>query len=139
MLASEIVGYTIWGTVGDKKGYKRVIEFSSLFIILGLFLLLFVQSVWGLYIVFGLISFAHSGEYVADQNIAMEFGSEANRPTYIGMSKTLTGPVLLLAPLIGGGIVNIWGYQSMFATALIVSLIGLVIIKFFVKEPRLSL
>jgi len=138
MLASEIIGYGIWGTIGDTYGYKRVIEYSNLFLILGLFVLLFIQSVWGLYIVFGLISFAHSGEYVADQNIAMEFGSEANRPIYIGMSKTLTGPVLLFAPLIGGGLVEFWGYKSMFATALIVSMIGFVIIKFFVTEPRHS-
>jgi MFS family permease len=139
MLISEIVGYGIWGTIGDKDGYKRVIEFSNIFLMTGLLMLLLVQSVWGLLIVFGVISFAHAGEYIADQNIAMEFGSEAERPTYIGMSKTLTGPFLLLAPIIGGGLVKIWGYQGMFATALVISLISFVIIKFFVAEPRNSI
>lgn len=138
MLISEIVGYGIWGTIGDKHGYKRVIEFCNLFLIVGLFALLFIESIWGLYIVFGIISFAHSGEYIADQNIAMEFGKETDRPTYIGMSKTLTGPFLLIAPIIGGGLVKLWGYQSMFSTALIISIVAFVIIKFFVEEPRLS-
>jgi len=138
MLISEIVGYGIWGTIGDKHGYKRVIEFCNLFLIVGLFALLLIESIWGLYIVFGIISFAHSGEYIADQNIAMEFGKETDRPTYIGMSKTLTGPFLLIAPIIGGGLVKLWGYQSMFSTALIISIVAFVIIKFFVKEPRLS-
>ena len=32
MLVSEIVGYGIWGTVGDKMGYKRVIEYSNVFL-----------------------------------------------------------------------------------------------------------
>jgi MFS family permease len=136
MLISEILGYAIWGTIGDRDGYKRVIEVCNIFLISGLFALLFIESVWGVYIVFGLISFAHSGEYIADQNIAMEFGNEADRPTYIGMSKTLTGPFLLLAPIIGGGIVKLWGYQNMFLTALVISVFGLVIIKFFVEEPR---
>ena len=77
------------------------------------------------------------GEYIADQNIAMEFGTEVQRPIYIGMSKTLTGPFLLLAPIIGGGLVKLWGYQAMFLTALMISLISFLIIKFFVKEPRL--
>ena len=85
-----------------------------------------------------MISFAHSGEFIADQNIAMEFGKEIERPTYIGMSKTLTGPFLLMAPIIGGGLIKLWGYQSMFFTAMIFSTIAFVIIKFFVKEPRFS-
>jgi MFS family permease len=138
MLISEIVGYGIWGTIGDKHGYKRVIEFCNLFLIVGLFALLFIESIWGLYIVFGIISFAHSGEYIADQNIAMEFGKETDRPTYIGMSKTLTGPFLLIAPIIGGGLVKLWGYESMFLTALIISIVAFVVIRFFVEEPRLS-
>jgi len=138
MLIAEVVGFGIWGTIGDKDGYKRVIEVCNLFLIVGLLALLFVESIWGLYVVFGIISFAHSGEFIADQNIAMEFGKEADRPTYIGMSKTLIGPFLLAAPIIGGGIVKLWGYQSMFLTALIISMIAFVIIKFFVDEPRLS-
>jgi len=136
MLISEILGYAVWGTIGDKNGYKGVIEFCNIFLIVGLFALLFVNSVWGLLIVFAIISFAHSGEFIADQNIAMEFGKESERPTYIGMSKTLTGPFLLMAPIIGGGIVKLWGYQSMFFTAMVFSLIAFVIIKFFVDEPR---
>jgi len=138
MLVSEIVGFGVWGTIGDKDGYKRVIEYCNLFLIVGLFTLLWVKSVWGLYIVFGIISFAHSGEYIADQNIAMEFGNEAERPIYIGMSKTLTGPIFLIAPIIGGSLVKFWGYQSMFLTALIISTIAFFIIKFFVEEPRKS-
>jgi MFS family permease len=136
MLISEIVGYGIWGTIGDKDGYKRVIEICNLVLISGLGALLLVESIGGLYIVFGLMSFAHAGEYIADQNIAMEFGAESERPTYIGMSKTLTGPFLLAAPIIGGSIVKLWGYQNMFLTALIISTIGFIIIKFFVSDPR---
>lgn len=136
MLIAEIVGFGIWGTIGDKDGYKRVIEVCNLFLIVGLVALLFVDSIWGLYIVFGIISFAHSGEFIADQNIAMEFGKEADRPTYIGMSKTLIGPFLLVAPIIGGGIVKLWGYKSMFLTALILAVFAFGIIKFFVKDPR---
>jgi MFS family permease len=137
MLISEIVGYGVWGTIGDTHGYKRIIEYCSLGFVLGLLGLLFVKTVGGLYLVFGIISIAHSGEYIADQNIAMEFGSEADRPTYIGMSKTLTGPFLLIAPIIGGGLVELLGYPSMFLISSIISLIAFVIIKFFVVEPRL--
>ena len=138
MFASEIAGYGIWGFVGDKAGYKRIIENSNLLFIIGIVAILFVKSIWGLYIVFGIMSLAHSGEFIADQNIAMEFGPEADRPTYIGMSKTLTGPFLLLAPIIGGALVQLYGYQSMFIISSILSLIAFVVIKFLVVEPRPS-
>ena len=136
MLISEVAGYGIWGNLGDKEGYKRIIEFCSFISIIGLFSMLFVNSVWGLFIVFGILSFAHSGEIIADQNFAMEFGSEEDRPTYIGMSKTLTGPFFLIAPLIGGSLIQIWGYNSMFLAALILAIFAFTIIKFFVKDPR---
>jgi MFS family permease len=138
MLISEIVGYGIWGTLGDKDGYKRVIEICNSFSVIGLFCLLFVNSIWGLYIIFGILSFAHSGEYISDQNFAMEFGSEEERPTYIGLSKTLTGPFFLVAPILGGSIIQLWGYNSMFLTALILSLAAFIIIRFFVQDPRNS-
>ncbi|MGB2963911.1 MAG: MFS transporter [Anaerolineales bacterium] len=136
MFASEIVGSGIWGTLGDKAGYKRVIEFCNLISIIGLFSILFVGSVWGLFIVFGILSFAHSGEYISNQNFAMEFGSEKDRPTYIGMSGTLTGPFFLVAPIVGGSIIQLWGYKSMFLVALILATISFLIVKFLVKDPR---
>ncbi len=136
MLVSEIVGFGIWGNLGDRSGYKRVIEISNFILILGISSLLLVKTLWALYLVFALMSFAHSGEYIADQNFAMEFGSEKDRPTYIGMSKTLTGPFLLIAPIIGGSLVQFWGYNSMFLAALIVSVVAFLIIKFFVQDPR---
>ena len=137
MLISEIIGYGIWGTLGDRSGYKRVIETSNFILIIGISGLLWVDTLWALYLVFGLISFAHSGEMISDQNFAMEFGPEEDRPTYIGMSKTLTGPFFLLAPLIGGSLVQFLGYKSMFLTALILSIISFSIIKFLVKDPRI--
>ena len=139
MLSSEIIGFGIWGSLGDKRGYKRVIEISNLILILGIGSLLLVKTLWALYLVFAVMSFAHSGEYIADQNFAMEFGTEKNRPTYIGMSKTLTGPFFLLAPIIGGSLVQFWGYDSMFLAALILAIIAFLIIKFLVRDPRKNL
>jgi len=60
MLTSEIIGFGIWGNLGDRSGYKRVIETSQLILILGIGCLLLVNSLWALYLVFALMSFAHS-------------------------------------------------------------------------------
>jgi MFS family permease len=136
MFFSQIFGYSIWGFLGDRKGYKPVIESSNIVFIVGLFFLLTFHSLWWVYIAFGIISFAHSGEYIADQNIAMEFGKDADRPTYIGMSKTLTGPFLLAGPLVAGSLVKLFGYNFMFIVSIFFLMVAFVIIKFFVVEPR---
>jgi len=136
MLTSEIIGFGIWGSLGDRSGYKRVIEISNLILIAGIGSLLLVDTLWALYLVFAMMSIAHSGEYIADQNFAMEFGSEQDRPTYIGMSKTLTGPFFLLAPIIGGSLIQFRGYNSMFLAALILAVFAFAIIKYLVKDPR---
>jgi len=138
MLSAEVIGFGIWGYLGDEKGYKHVLEISNFSLILGLLVLIVTKSIEGLYLAFGIISFAHAGELIADQNIAMEFSTENDRPTYIGMSKTLTGPFLLIAPIIGGSLVKLWGYQSMFLTSLVISIFAFATIKFLVQEPRFS-
>lgn len=113
-----------------------MIKISNTILILGISNLLWVNTWWGVYVIFGLMSFAHSSEYIADQNFAMEFGSEQERPTYIGMSKKLTGPFFLLGPIIGGSLVQFWGYTSKFLAALILAVFAFGIIKFLVKDPR---
>jgi MFS family permease len=81
MLIAEVIGFGIWGYLGDKKGYKHVLEISNFSLILGLLMLIFTKSIGGLYLAFGIISLAHAGELIADQNIAMEFSDGNNPPT----------------------------------------------------------
>jgi predicted amidohydrolase YtcJ len=50
-----------------------------------------------------------------------------------GWSDTL---FFLLAPIIGGSLVQFWSYNSMFLTALILTVFAFGIIKFSVKDPR---
>jgi len=66
----------------------------------------------------------------------MEFGPEAERPTYIGLARTATGPALLIAPLLGGWIAQTWNYPTLFATSLAFAIGGLVLLAWRVKEPR---
>ncbi|MGB7117327.1 MAG: hypothetical protein WBD56_14380, partial [Anaerolineales bacterium] len=79
---------------------------------------------------------ANSGNFIGDINIVMEFSSISERPTYIGLARTLTGPVLLIAPILAGAIVQIRNYQTMFAVSIFFSVIGLILLGILVDEPR---
>ena len=94
------------------------------------------QATWALYVVFALMGFSNAGGVVADFNLALEFGPETERPTYVGLTRTSTGLALLIAPIIGGLIAQSIGYPQMFMTSLLFAAGGLYLLKRRVKEPR---
>jgi MFS family permease len=65
----------------------------------------------------------------------MEFSTPERRPTYMGVANTMVGLGSLLAPLIGG-VLAIYSYNWPFAASVIVSLMGLALMHWTVREPR---
>ncbi len=139
LYAASVAGYGIGGTLGDRLGHRRVMQLAGAMWIVALSAMLLVtltQATWLLYVVFALLGFSNAGGVVSDFNLAMEFGPEAERPTYIGLARTSTGPALLIAPLIGGLIAQSIGYPALFATSLFFAMGGLYLLSARVKEPR---
>jgi len=63
----------------------------------------------------------------------MDFGTEAERPTYIGMSNTLIAPANILAPFLGGWLAQLWGYPSAFLASAAGGLLAISVFHFRVK------
>jgi MFS family permease len=139
LYAASVVGYGVGGALGDRLGHRRVMQLAGVMWITALSTMLLVtitQATWLLYVVFALLGFSNAVGVVSDFNLAMEFGPEAERPTYVGLARTSTGPALLIAPLIGGLIAQSIGYPVMFATSLLFAACGLYLLTRRVKEPR---
>jgi MFS family permease len=136
LYAAGVAGYAFWGPLGDRLGNKRTMVASSALWPLALLAALLSNASWGFYLVFALIGFGNAGSVIADLNIAMEFGPEAERPTYIGLTRTTTGPALLIAPLLGGWIAQQWSYPVLFCVSLGLATVGLVLLAWGVKDPR---
>jgi MFS family permease len=139
LYAASVVGYGVGGMLGDRFGHRRVMQLAGVMWITALSTMLLVattQATWLLYVVFALLGFSNAVGVVSDFNLAMEFGPEAERPTYVGLARTSTGPALLVAPLIGGLIAQSIGYPTMFATSLLFAAGGLYLLTQRVKEPR---
>ena len=69
-------------------------------------------------------------------NIILEFCSPEDRPTYIGLTNTLLAPARTLAPILGGWLATWAGYRGMFLVALVASILGGLMMTFWVREPR---
>lgn len=134
--AGSFMGFAVWGLLDDRWGHKRVMLSAIVLWLVTLGLVLGTPTIWGIYLAFALWGFGNAGGLIADLNIAMEFGPEAERPTYIGLTRTLTGPALLIAPPLGGVIAQLWGYPAVFVTSIIFAAGGLVLLAWKVKEPR---
>jgi len=69
-------------------------------------------------------------------SMTVDFGNEAERPIYIGLSQTLTAPATIIAPLIGGWIVDAAGFTPTFVISFVLAIGMFGILIFFVKDPR---
>jgi MFS family permease len=138
LAASGMLGYAVWGPVGDKWGHKRVLELSILTWLAAIGVALCVALLgweWGVYFAFALMGFSNAGNLISSANLPLEFGSEAERPTFIGLTRTAIGPVLLIAPLLGGWLIEVVDYTPFFVASLLFTLASLALIR-LVKEPR---
>jgi MFS family permease len=138
LAASGMLGYAVWGVVGDRWGHKRVLELATIALLASIVVSLLVALTgveWALYVVFALMGLSNAGNLISSMNLPLEFGPESERPTYIGLTRTAIGPVLLIAPLLGGFLIQAINYPVFFLISGLITLAGLVLLR-FVQEPR---
>jgi len=92
-----------------------------------------VQWLW---VTFALLGTAIAALNVSSLNIILEFCAPEDRPTYIGLTNSLLAPVAVLAPLIGGVLATVTGYQGLFVVAAFCGLAGATLMALWVREPR---
>jgi len=131
MLATPVLGW-----VGDRRGYKVVLEIAALLgSIAPLLILLFPYRVVG-YLVFALMGFGLSAADLADVNLAFELSPPNDTARFVGIANTLMAPVVALGPLVGGWLVDSVSYLALFAASALLSVAGLVLSRASLREPR---
>ena len=84
------------------------------------------------FILFGIGSSAVIG---AAMLVVMEFCEPVRRPTYIGITSTSVGVVGIVAPLIGAAPASL-GYNWLFAVCVVIDAVALILMRWWVREPR---
>jgi MFS family permease len=70
------------------------------------------------------------------QNWIVSYANPDQRPIYVGLSNTLTAVISLMAPFIGGSIVQYIGYEAVFVVALVMTLGALyVTLRYLQPQP----
>jgi MFS family permease len=131
MLANPIMGY-----IADKWSRKWVMVFGSFCNIIAAIVAWKSLNITWLIFAYILIGISNTIFWVVGMTFSMGFGTEKERPKFVGMSNTLIAPSAILAPVLGGWLADIGGYSTTFIVASLASLATMFIYILKIKEPR---
>ncbi len=134
LFTQSLIGF-VWGWIGDRFGYQKVYVIVSVSIIFQGIFAIWAAAPWMFY----LIAFCIGGFYAAiricDSNMIFEIAPSSETGRFIGISNTFVAPVMTLAPLLGGLVVDLFSYQLMFMLVIGVGVLSTVLAVFLM--PRL--
>jgi MFS family permease len=80
---------------------------------------------------FYLIAFCIGGQYatfmICDSNMVFEIAPSSETSRFIGISNTFVSPVMALSPLVGGLLVDIFSYQFLFTSVIVIGIISTIL------------
>lgn len=136
MLVGQALGNLIFGSLADRKGHKLVLELSTLLGVLSVGAASLAPSSGWFLFVFAFAGTSNAGVILSGIMIVFEFSTPDIRPTYIGLNNTLVGIAAAATPLIGAWLVSAMGYQTLFAVTVGIGILGYILLRWTVREPR---
>ncbi|MCC6986838.1 MAG: MFS transporter [Anaerolineales bacterium] len=133
---SQTIANIGMGWLGDRVGHRAMLIIGAVSAFLSALLAWNAASLAWFYPIFILTGLANVSMWTISMTMTVDFGSEADRPIYIGLSQTLTAPATIIAPILGGWIVDSAGFAPTFVISTILSLAMAGILIFLVKDPR---
>jgi MFS family permease len=133
---SQTIANVGMGWIGDKVGHRMMLILGAIAAFLSAVLAWNAASIAWFYPIFFLTGIANVSIWTNSMSMTVDFGNETERPIYIGLSQTLTAPATIIAPLIGGWVVDAAGFTPTFTISAILAMGMLGILIFLVKDPR---
>jgi len=134
-ILANAVFVPVWGKLGDTVGRKKVYVLGFLLFIIGSVLAGFAWNLTSL-IVFRVIqAIASSADYpTAMAILAVTFKPGRERAQALGIWSSVFGAGVVFGPLIGGPLIDAFGWRSVFLVNLPVGIVGLLMALAYVKE-----
>lgn len=138
LLIGQAVATPVFGLLSDRFGHKMTLEMGALAAVIAFGAAwLAPEPIW-YFGVFALLGVQNGAIIVAGILVIMEFARPEKRPTYAGLANTTVGLASLAAPLVGAGLAAVLGYDLLFASSAIITLASLLLMHFWVREPRFA-
>ena len=134
-LMASILSSLMMGRLADHWSPRVVMIIGGLAATLSATLALIAPSAIWFYASFVLTSMATVAIWTIPLPLVVRFGTEEERPYYIGLSNTFSAPAAILAPVIGGWLADTVGFQATFMVSIICGLLMTAMLAFVVKDP----
>lgn len=135
LMVTQVVANPLLGRLADVWSRKWVLVLGSLVAAVSALLALMIKNPDLYALIFILTGVGSTAFWTIGLTISLEFGNEAQRPTYVGMANTLIAPSAILAPLLGGFLADTFGYPVTFVTSAIFGLVSTAALTFLVHDP----
>lgn len=124
------------GWLGDRIGHRAMLIVGMAAVVVSSLLAWGAPSIGWLYPVVIASALANVAYWTIGMAMTVQFGTEAERPVYIGISNTLVAPFTILAPVLGGWIADSFGYPATFLISALGGVVVTLLMIFLVRDPR---
>jgi MFS family permease len=137
MVCIQVISALVTGLVADRYGNKVALVGASTAMLLASTTALLAPNADWFILVYMFVGIHVGSEIMIRYNLAIEFGPPEQRSMYVALTNTMLAPFYLSA-IIAGAIIELFGFAALFGGALICSVVGIVMLIRFVRDPRFS-
>jgi MFS family permease len=128
------------GMLGDRVDRKRLLMWMFVFMTALTFLLAFTRNFAEAMIIYGLAGIPTAASLVVGYAFFLDLVPEKRIEEFVGINMITWAAPQAVSPLIGGYLIDTWGYRSMFPAAAGFMVIGLIIFPFIqVASPQIDI
>ena len=136
LTVSQTISNAAMGWIGDRAGHRAMLILGAFAALMSSVIAWNALSILWFYPVFILAGIANVSIWTIGMAMTVDYGTESERPLYIGLSQTLTAPATFLSPLLGGWIADAAGFLPTFSISMALAVVTIFIFIFMVKDPR---
>ena len=125
-----------WGWLADRQGFRNVLAGSLGCWVFATLVLMYAPGLEGFIVGFAGLGAGLGGFQMGCVNLVLEFGSLADRPMRIAVAQSGEQLMSILAPLLGGVVVEGLSFHHLFWIAISMKLAALLVTLLRVREPR---
>jgi len=132
----QVISSFSFGWMADRRGRLPVLKAGAFSAVLAAGIAWLAPDYGWFFLIMIFAGLANSVFWSIGIAVSLEFGTEENRPTYVGLANTLIAPTAILAPIFGGWLANLHGYQAAFLASALMGILTLALLTLFVRIPE---
>lgn len=136
LLIAQVLANPLLGWVADRFSRKLALQIGLLAGLIGAIMAWLAPNASSFYIIVILSAIANVAFWVITMALTLDYGTEQERPTYVGIANTLIFPATFGAPLIGGWLADTFGYSVTFLSSAAAALVTMLIVQLTIREAN---